>query len=123
MALFGELVSITLLEIFFMAVLFLVVFNWKADTVGLVTWFLISYLAYVVLDTAIEVVVYASVGGMIASLPISLMVLTSILMLTYMEKTGSLARISAAFKKLGGGEEKGLKSGLIVGVIGAIVLL
>jgi lactate permease len=109
MALFGELVSITLLEIFFIAVLSLVVFNWKADTVGLMTWILISYLAYVVLDTAIEVVVYASIGGMIASLPISLMVLSSILMLTYMEKTGSLARISATFKSLGGGEEKGFQ--------------
>ncbi|MCG3218394.1 MAG: L-lactate permease [Candidatus Heimdallarchaeota archaeon] len=109
MALFGELVSITLLEIFFLAVIFLVVFNWKADTVGLMTWFLISYLAYMVLDTAIEVVVFASIGGMIASFPISLMVLTSILMLTFMEKTGSLARISAAFKQLGGGEEKGFQ--------------
>ncbi len=109
MALFGELVSITLLEIFFLAVIFLVVFNWKADTVGLMTWFLISYLAYMVLDTDIEVVVFASIGGMIASFPISLMVLTSILMLTFMEKTGSLARISAAFKQLGGGEEKGFQ--------------
>ncbi|MHA1911860.1 MAG: L-lactate permease [Candidatus Kariarchaeaceae archaeon] len=110
MALFGDLVSITLLEIFFLAVLFLVVFNWKADTVGFMTWLLISYLAFFALDTAIEVVVFASIGGMIASFPISLMVLTSILMLTFMEKTGSLARISAAFKQLGGGgEEKGFQ--------------
>ncbi|MHA1303955.1 MAG: L-lactate permease, partial [Candidatus Heimdallarchaeaceae archaeon] len=52
-----------------------------------------------------EIAFLVSLAGLIKSFPISLMVLTSILMRTYMEKTGALAKIVVSFKKIGGGNK------------------
>lgn len=94
---------------FLVALLLLLRFNWRADTVGLVTWVLITSLAIFVFQTDLVIALLASVGGILGSFPISLMVLTSIFMITYMQQTGALRRAIIFFKTLGGGGSRGFQ--------------
>jgi len=65
-------------------------------------WIAMLVLAISYFKTDIGVAFLASIAGFIKSYPIILMVCTSILMITYMQKTGALQRITVAFKTLGG---------------------
>ena len=87
---------------FIAALLLLVVAKWKADTTGFFMWAFMIILAVTYFKTNIGVAFLASIEGFVKSYPISLMVLTSIFMITYMQKTGALQRIIVAFKTLGG---------------------
>ncbi|MFW9849336.1 MAG: L-lactate permease [Candidatus Thorarchaeota archaeon] len=85
------------------AIIMLIVLHKAADTTGVVVWLLTVLIAVFAFQTEIGVALTASVVGIVRSFPISLMVLTSILMMTYMQETGALGRLIVFFKTLGGG--------------------
>ncbi len=74
-----------------------------ADVTGVIVWLVTLIIAIVAFQTDVSVAITASVAGIVRSFPISLMVATSILMMTYMQETGSLQRLIVFFKTLGGG--------------------
>ncbi len=86
-----------------LAFVLLVFFRRAADITGVVVWLLTLGTAIVMFQTDAVVALTASVAGIVKSFPISLMVATSILMMTYMQETGSLQRLIVFFKTLGGG--------------------
>ncbi|MFW9832211.1 MAG: L-lactate permease, partial [Candidatus Thorarchaeota archaeon] len=86
--------------------LYLLAFRrWSADKTGLVAFAVGFVIAVFCFGTNPFLALLASVGGIIASFPISLMVVTSILMITYMVRTGALARITVFFRTLGSGNK------------------
>lgn len=86
--------------------LYLLVFRrWSADKVGVAAFLVGFTIAILCFGTNPLLAILASIGGIIASFPISLMVITSILMITYMVRTGALARITVFFKTLGSGNK------------------
>ena len=98
--------SLTIIIPFIGAILLLIFAKWKADMTGLVMWATMFVLAATIFKTDIGVIFIASIAGFVKSYPIALMVLTSIFMITYMQKTGALQRIIVAFKTLGGEGKK-----------------
>ncbi len=86
-----------------LALLLLVYFKKAADTTGVVVWITTVVIAVFAFQTDVGVVIIASLAGIVRSFPISLMVATSILMMTYMQETGALQRLIVFFKTLGGG--------------------
>ncbi len=90
---------------FLVGVLLLIRFKFKAHTVGIIIFSLMFVFTISFFHTDWKIGLMASLAGMIKSFPISLMVLTSIFMLTFQEKTGSLAKIVVSFKKIGGGNQ------------------
>ena len=79
----------------------LILLVWRrtaADTAGLVGWGLAALIAWLYFQTPLRVVLQASLGGVVASFPITLMVATSILQITVMLETGAIARIVALIK-------------------------
>jgi lactate permease len=86
-----------------LAVVMLVFLHRAADTTGVIVWLVTVFIAVFAFQTDILVALTASLAGIIKSFPISLMVATSILMMTYMQVTGSLQRLVVFFKTLGGG--------------------
>lgn len=90
-------VTLTLLPI--VVIVFLMVRKqFAADTSGTVGWLLTLIIAFLFFDTSIEVGLRSSAAGMIASFPVSLMVVTSILQITFMEATGALRRVTVFVK-------------------------
>ncbi len=81
----------------------LVFLHKAADITGIIVWFVTIVIAIVAFQTDITVALTASIAGIIKSFPISLMVATSILMMTFMQETGALQRLIVFFKTLGGG--------------------
>ncbi|MFX1563423.1 MAG: L-lactate permease [Promethearchaeota archaeon] len=79
--------------------------RWSADKTGIVAFVVGIVIAILCFGTNPLLAILASIGGIIASFPISLMVVTSILMITYMVRSGSLARITVFFKTLGSGNK------------------
>ncbi|MCF2138200.1 MAG: L-lactate permease [Candidatus Thorarchaeota archaeon] len=88
-----------------LAFLMLIVLKKAADVTGVVVWLVTLVIAVVAFQTDIGVALVSSVAGIVKSFPISLMVATSILMMTYMQETGSLQRLIVFFKTLGGGSK------------------
>ena len=86
-----------------LAFILLVFLHKAADVTGVVVWFLTMVIAIVAFQTDILVAITASIAGIVKSFPISLMVATSILMMTFMQETGALQRLIIFFKTLGGG--------------------
>lgn len=86
-----------------LAFVMLLCFHKAADTTGVVVWLVTVMIAVVAFQTDIGIALTASLAGIIKSFPISLMVLTSILMMTWMQETGALERMIVFFKSLGGG--------------------
>ncbi len=81
----------------------LVFLHKAADVTGVVVWFVTVLIAIIAFQTDVTIALIASLAGIIKSFPISLMVATSILMMTYMQETGALQRLIVFFKTLGGG--------------------
>ncbi|MCE5335737.1 MAG: L-lactate permease [Desulfobacteraceae bacterium] len=75
-----------------------------ADTSGTIGWVFTAATAWLFFDTPLEVGLRSSAAGIIASFPISLMVVTSILQISYMEATGALKRIAVFVKTFGSGD-------------------
>lgn len=73
-------------------------YKMAVDTSGLIGWILTMGIAVFFFNTALETVLLASLTGIVASFGISLMVVTSILQITFMEATGSLKRIAVLLK-------------------------
>ncbi|MHA1576341.1 MAG: L-lactate permease [Candidatus Thorarchaeota archaeon] len=86
-----------------LAGILLVVLHKAADVTGVIVWLVTCGIAFVAFQTDIGIVLVASFAGIVKSAPISLMVLTSIFMMTWMQETGSLQRLIVYFKTLGGG--------------------
>ena len=61
-------------------------------------WLFTIFIAYFFFNTALEVGLRSSIAGMIASFPVSLMVLTSIFQISFMEATGALKRVTVFVK-------------------------
>jgi lactate permease len=96
-------VALTLLPIF--VIVFLMVRkHFAADSSGTLGWLLTAAIAYFFFNTSLEVGLRSSVAGMIASFPVSLMVATSILQISYMEATGALQRVAVFVKTFGSGD-------------------
>lgn len=94
---------------FVLALILLLKYNWRADTTGIASWVALALIAVGILSTDLSVIVWASIGGILASFPISIMVGTSIFMITYMQQSGALKRVIIFFKTLGGGGSKGFQ--------------
>jgi lactate permease len=86
-----------------LALVLLIFLHKAADVTGVVVWFVTLVIAILAFQTDIGVALTVSVAGIVKSFPISLMVATSILMMTYMQETGALQRLIVFFKTLGGG--------------------
>ncbi len=78
--------------------LLLAVRRTPADIAGLIGWLITMLIAWLYFKTALNVAVLSSLGGIVASLPISLVVATSIFQVTLMQETGAIARIVALLK-------------------------
>jgi lactate permease len=76
----------------------LVVFRRPADVTGLIGWAFTVILAALVFRTGWVVLLRASLSGLVASLPVALIVVASILQMTLMQQTGALGRIVVALK-------------------------
>lgn len=76
----------------------LAVFRKPADLSGLVGWVLMALVARFYFHTPVYVILIVSVAGVLSSLPITLVVATSILQMTYMEKVGAIKRLVVMFK-------------------------
>jgi lactate permease len=82
-----------------LVVLFLLIFRrTAADLAGLAGWGLTLLIALVFFDTPLRVSLQASLAGVIASFPITLMVAASILQITIMLECGAVTRIVALIK-------------------------
>jgi lactate permease len=69
-----------------------------ADVAGVVGWVFTIAVAWLYFRTPLSIIFQASLTGIVASLPISLVVATSILQVTIMIETGAIARIVALVK-------------------------
>ncbi len=69
-----------------------------ADTAGLIGLGVTAAVAWLVFETSPVVILRAGLGGLVASLPISLVVATSILQVTLMLETGAIARLVTLIK-------------------------
>jgi lactate permease len=96
-----NLVSV-LLALFPILVIFLllVVRRTAADVAGLIGWAVVVLVAWLYFRTPLLVTLQASLGGIVASLPIALVVATSILQVTIMQETGAVARVVALVKTI-----------------------
>ena len=69
-----------------------------ADLAGVIGWAVAVLVAWLYFQTQLRILLQASLGGVVASLPITLMVATSILQITIMLETGAIARLVALIK-------------------------
>jgi lactate permease len=69
-----------------------------ADLAGVIGWATAVAVAWLYFHTPLSILLWASLGGVIASLPITLMVATSMLQITIMLETGAIARVVALIK-------------------------
>jgi lactate permease len=79
----------------------LILLVWRrmaADLAGLVGWAAAALVAWLYFQTPPGVVLIASLGGVVASFPITLMVAASILQITLMLETGAITRLVALIK-------------------------
>ncbi|MCD6283256.1 L-lactate permease [bacterium] len=72
----------------------------SADVAGAIGWVYTALLAVFYFRTSWEVVAVASIAGIIASFPISLMVVTSIFQINVMEEAGAIRRLVVFMKTL-----------------------
>ena len=75
-----------------------------ADVAGLIGWIVVVGVAWLCFQTPLPITLQASLAGVVASLPISLVVATSILQVTIMLETGAIARVVALIKSVAPGD-------------------
>jgi len=85
--------------------LLLVLRRTAADVAGLVGWLVTVGVAWLYFQTPLPVTLRASLAGIVASLPIALVVATSILQVTIMLETGAIARVVALIKSVAPGNQ------------------
>ncbi len=69
-----------------------------ADLAGVIGWAAALAVAWLYFQTPLPILLQASLGGVVVSFPITLMVATSILQITIMLETGAIARLVALIK-------------------------
>lgn len=89
------------------AVIFVLLLAYRvaADTAGLIGWAVAALTAWLYFGTAPEVVVTASFAGLVASLPIALVMSASIFQITVMQEAGAVARVVALIKSIAPGQQ------------------
>jgi lactate permease len=97
-------VGVALLPVMVIFVL-LVRFCTAADMAGLIGWAVTVVIAGLYFHTPLVVLARASLSGIVASLPIALVVATSILQVTLMWETGALPRLVALIKTVSPGNQ------------------
>ena len=80
--------------------LLLILRKTPADIAGLIGWGITFIIAWLVFGTPAPIVLKSSLAGIIASLPIALVVATSILQITVMIETGAIKRVVALIKTI-----------------------
>jgi lactate permease len=78
--------------------LLLAVRHMPADKAGFIGWLVTVIIAWIFFKTSLIVILRSSLAGILASLPIALVVATSIFQVTVMQETGAIARIVALLK-------------------------
>jgi lactate permease len=81
----------------------LVLLIWKrmaADIAGVIGWLVAVLTAWLYFQTPLGIALAASLAGIVASFPITLMVATSILQITVMLESGAIARVVALIKSV-----------------------
>ena len=76
-----------------------------ADVAGMGGWLVAALVAWLAFDTAPTLILRASVAGILASMPISIMVATSILQVTLMIETGAIGRVVVLIKQVTTGSQ------------------
>jgi len=71
-----------------------------ADISGTAGWLTTVLISIIFFETSLSVTLRSSLAGLVSSFPVSLMVITSILQITFMEATGALRRIVVFVKSL-----------------------
>jgi lactate permease len=87
----------------FPVLVILVLLVWRrmaADTVGVIGWLVAFVIAWLYFQTPLAIALKASLAGVVASFPITLMVATSILQVSLMLETGAIARVVALVKSV-----------------------
>ena len=96
-----ELLSVLLALLPIVIIFVLLVFRrTPADVAGLIGWGAVVLVAWLYFRTPLLVTLQASLAGIVASLPISLVVATSILQVTVMLETGAMRRVVALIKTI-----------------------
>jgi len=85
--------------------LLLVLRRTPADVAGVIGWICTVLVAWLYFQTPLSVTLRASLSGIVASLPIALVVATSILQVTIMIETGAIARVVALIKSVAPGDQ------------------
>ncbi len=100
-----DMVSVLLAFSPVIAIFFLLlVFRTAADTAGYIGWTIAAGTAWLYFGTPIPVVLTASAAGLVASLPIALVMAASIMQITLMQETGAVARVVALMKTIAPGQ-------------------
>lgn len=100
-----DIVSVLLAFFPVIAIFFLLlVYRVAADTAGYIGWVVAALVAWLYFQTPIEVVLTASAAGLVASLPIALVMAASIMQITLMQETGAVARVVALMKTIAPGQ-------------------
>ena len=101
-----DVVSVLLAFFPVVAIFFLLlVYRVAADTAGYIGWLVAAAVAVLYFGTSIEVVLTASAAGLVASLPIALVMAASIVQITLMQETGAVARVVALMKTIAPGQQ------------------
>ncbi len=85
--------------------LLLVLRRTPADLAGVIGWVATVLVAWLYFQTPLIVTLRASLSGIVASLPIALVVATSIFQVTIMIETGAIARVVALVKSVAPGDQ------------------
>jgi len=101
-----DIISVLLAFFPVIAIFFLLlVYRVAADTAGYIGWVVAALVAWLYFQTPPEVVLTASVAGLVASLPIALVMAASIMQITLMQETGAVARVVALMKTIAPGQQ------------------
>ena len=89
-------------------VVILVLLLWRrspADIAGVIGWLCAVLVAWLYFQTPLLNTLQISLGGIVASFPITLMVATSLLQITIMKETGAIDRVVALIKTIAPGNQ------------------
>ena len=84
--------------------LLLILRRTAADVTGLIGWAITVAIAWLFFKTPLIITLQSSLSGIVASLPIALVVATSILQMTIMLETGAINRVVALIKSVAPGD-------------------
>ncbi|TFG48493.1 MAG: L-lactate permease, partial [Anaerolineales bacterium] len=76
-----------------------------ADISGVIGWICALLIAWLYFDTPLQNTLLISLSGVVASLPITIMVATSLLQITIMKETGAIDRVVAYIKTIAPGNK------------------